>query len=47
MIFLKGEKILSEIETAEKLWKFDYTLRDSISDTRGKIILLENLRKND
>ena len=47
MIFLKGEKILSEIETAEKLWKFDYTLRDSISDTRCKIILIENLRKND
>ncbi len=47
MVFLKGEKILSEIKTAEKLWKFDYTLKSSISDSRGKVIILENLRKND
>lgn len=46
MIFLKGEKYEQEIIEAKKNWKFNFSVKNSLSDNRGKIILLRNLREN-
>ena len=43
LIFLKGKNVLTEIEEAEKSWKFDTEIKQSLSDTRGKILIIKNL----
>lgn len=43
LIFLKGKNVLAEIEEAEKSWKFDAEIKQSLSDTRGKILIIKNL----
>jgi 16S rRNA (guanine527-N7)-methyltransferase len=40
----KGEKYLSEIDEAKKLWLFDYTINDSITREASKIIEIYNLK---
>ena len=40
-VFLKGKKILEEIEKARKEFNFDYKLFDSETSVEGKIIVVE------
>ena len=42
-VFLKGETIYKEIEEALKKFDFKYTLYESISDKRGKIVVLNDI----
>lgn len=42
-IFHKGENHLMEIKEAEQLWKFDYSLYPSVTDSKSKIIIVKNL----
>ena len=46
MIFLKGKQFKDEIEFAKKNWKFNFSIEKSLSDSRGRIILLSNLKPN-
>ena len=46
LIFLKGEKITSEIFEAQNNWNFNFFINNSLSDKRGKIILINNFFKN-
>lgn len=43
LIFLKGKTVNEEIEEAQKKWRFDYSLKKSLSDERGKILIIKNL----
>lgn len=45
LIFLKGKQINKEIQKANKFWKFQYNLYPSISDKRGRIIVIKDLNK--
>ncbi len=45
IILLKGEKILEEIETAQKAFNFKYSLYQSKTDLNGRIILLTNISR--
>lgn len=45
LVFLKGQKVHSEIDEAEKVWKFNFTLQKSLSDKRGSVLLVQNLKK--
>jgi len=45
LIFLKGQKLYSEIYEAEKFWKFNFTVQNSVSDKRGRVLLVKNLKK--
>ena len=45
LIFLKGKQISEEIQKANKFWKFKYDLYPSISDKRGRIIVIKDLNK--
>ena len=45
LIFLKGKTVNEEIEDAKKFWKFDLKKNQSISDSRGSLIFIENLKK--
>ena len=47
LIFLKGKTVNEEIDFAKKNWKFDFVKHQSISDKRGSLILIKNLKKND
>lgn len=40
-VFLKGKKILEEIEKAKKEFNFDYKLFDSETSSEGKVIIVE------
>lgn len=40
-VFLKGKKILEEIEKAKKEFNFDYRLFDSETSSEGKVIIVE------
>lgn len=40
-VFLKGKKILEEIEKAKKEFNFDYKLFDSETSSEGKVIIIE------
>ena len=42
-VFLKGKKILEEIEKARKEFNFDYKLFDSETSNEGRIIIIEKL----
>tara|TARA_Y100000590_G_scaffold339716_1_gene387324 strand:- start:291 stop:911 length:621 start_codon:yes stop_codon:yes gene_type:complete len=45
MILLKSENINNEISAALKNWSFKYSIKNSISDSRGRLITIQNLRK--
>tara|TARA_Y100000590_G_scaffold453699_2_gene599198 strand:+ start:1371 stop:1958 length:588 start_codon:yes stop_codon:yes gene_type:complete len=45
LVFLKGLKVDDEIVEAKKTWNFEYDEHKSISDKRGKIIIIRNLKK--
>tara|TARA_Y100001970_G_scaffold289873_1_gene421579 strand:- start:20729 stop:21340 length:612 start_codon:yes stop_codon:yes gene_type:complete len=47
LIFLKGSSVFDEINIAKKYWKFNYNIKNSISDKRGKIIIVTSLNKYD
>jgi 16S rRNA (guanine527-N7)-methyltransferase len=47
MIFLKGKTVNEEIAEAKKKWLFDFVKHQSVSDLRGKILTVRNLKKND
>jgi len=38
LIFLKGKKVFEEIKEAEKKWKINYKLFESITSTEGRIV---------
>ncbi len=45
LIFLKGEKLNDEIKIAQKTWNFHFDICKSISDDRGKIIIIKSFNK--
>ena len=45
MIFLKGKTVNEELMEARKDWSFDFEKHQSISDSRGKILIIKNLKK--
>ena len=47
LIFLKGKTVNEEIDFARKGWLFDIEQHQSISDQRGSLIIIKNLKKND
>ena len=47
LIFLKGKTVNEEINFARKGWAFDIEQHQSISDHRGSLIIIKNLKKND
>ena len=47
LIFLKGMKVDQEINEAKHRWNFTYSLEQSLSDPRGKLIIISNFKKND
>ncbi len=47
LIFLKGKNANEEIINAKNQWTFNIEIKQSISDARGKILIIKNLKKND
>jgi len=47
LIFLKGKNVNEEINFARKGWLFDIEKHQSLSDRRGSLIIIKNLKKND
>jgi len=47
LIFLKGKTVNEEINFVRKKWFFDINKHQSISDQRGSILIIKNLKKND
>ena len=47
LIFLKGKTVNEEILRAKKNWSFRYEKHKSISDSRGSILIVTDLKKND
>ena len=45
LIFLKGKTANEEIEEAKKKWSFDLIKHQSISDPRGKLLLIKKLKR--
>ena len=45
LIFLKGRTLQDEILYAKKLWTFNYYIKESLSDKRGAIIIIDNFYK--
>lgn len=45
LIFLKGKTVNEEIDFAKNKWKFNYKKHQSISDKRGAILHIENLKQ--
>jgi len=45
LIFLKGKNVKEEIKEANMKWKFKHELYQSISNKRGNIVIIKNLRK--
>ena len=43
LIFLKGKAVNDEIDEAKTGWMFDFEIKQSYSDPRGKIIIVKNL----
>ncbi len=40
-LFLKGRDVVSEIADAKKAWSFEHSLRPSLSDPSGQIVVIE------
>ena len=47
LIFLKGKTVNEEIDFVRKTWFFDINKHQSISDQRGSLLIIKNLKKND
>ena len=47
LIFLKGKNVNEEINFARKGWLFNIEQHQSLSDQRGSLIIIKNLKKND
>ena len=48
LIFFKGKTVKQEIYQAKKKWNFFYKTYQSLSDERGRVLVIKNLRrKND
>ena len=47
LIFLKGKTVNDELIEAKKIWSFHYEKHKSLSDHRGCILVLKNLKKHD
>ena len=47
LIFLKGKTVNEEILQAKKKWDFQITEHQSISDLRGRVLVIENIKIND
>ena len=45
LIFLKGKTVNKEIEFAKKYWSFNIIKHQSVSDQRGSLIIIKNLKK--
>ena len=45
LIFLKGKTVNDEILDATKIWKFEYKKHASLSDRRGNLLVIRNLKK--
>jgi 16S rRNA (guanine527-N7)-methyltransferase len=45
LIFLKGKTVNEEVEEARKKWNFQLTSQQSISDSRGSVLIIKNIRK--
>ena len=45
LIFLKGKTVNDEILDATKIWKFEYQKHVSLSDKRGNLLVIRNLKK--
>jgi 16S rRNA (guanine527-N7)-methyltransferase len=43
-LFLKGQDVASELAEAATYWKFESTLRSSLSDPRGQIVQVKGLK---
>jgi 16S rRNA (guanine527-N7)-methyltransferase len=41
-VFLKGENIDAEIHDAKKIFDFEYKIYDSLTDKRGKMIIINS-----
>lgn len=44
-VFLKSQDIDEELTIAAKSWKFNHQLRNSVTDPRGRILLIETLAR--
>jgi 16S rRNA (guanine527-N7)-methyltransferase len=44
-LFMKGEKTAEEVEMARKRWNFEVEMQQSITDSTGKILYINNLSK--
>ncbi len=40
-MFLKGQDVLAELDEAAKSWRFQHSLRESLSDPAGRILIVE------
>ncbi len=45
LIFLKGKTVNDEILDATKIWKFEYKKHASLSDRRGNLLVIRNLKR--
>lgn len=46
-LFLKGEGVEKEISEAQKIWKFDLEIYQSLTDSTGRILKITHLKKSD
>ena len=47
LIFLKGKTVNEELKEAQKKWIFQLQKHKSISDSRGTLLIIKSLKKND
>lgn len=47
LVFLKGKTVNEEIIKAKQKWTFNLTTHQSSSDSRGSVIVLKDIKKND
>ena len=45
LLLLKGEKVLEEIDAAQKRWRFNYALTPSVTSPGGQILSLQGVGK--
>ncbi len=43
-LFLKGREVAAELEEARRAWVLSYELRPSLTDARGRVLLLKALK---
>lgn len=47
LILLKGKTVNEEIIETKKKWTFQFVKHQSISDSRGSLLVIKNIKKND